>query len=124
MKCTIEHELAGEYTDDEIAQVALNFKSSCGFILDSIRSLPIFASYDMEWNKRNTGWVYESLSGHKFLIGCRIGNVISFGVRAKKCAMCGRANILCVSPPSRVCIINIADSSGSMEAKLALELTT
>ena len=45
--CTIKHELASEYTDAEITQFVLNFKSNCWFIPDSIRMLPIVASYDM-----------------------------------------------------------------------------
>ena len=40
-------------------------------------------SYDMEWNKRSTGKVYDSLSSCGFLIGCRIGNLISMGIKKR-----------------------------------------
>ena len=86
--------------------------------------LPIVASYDMGWNKRSMGRVYNPLSGHEFLIGCRSGNVISFGVRSKKCVKCSRYKRLGTSPNVHRCTINHEGSSGSMEAKLALELTT
>ena len=77
----------------------------------------------MGWNKRSSGRVYDSLSGRAFLIGCRSGNVIYFGVCAKKCVKCARATKLGVDPKSHVCSINHVGSSGSMEAKLALQLT-
>ena len=35
---------------------------------------------DMEWQKRNVGRLYDSLSGHAFLNGCRMGKVILKGV--------------------------------------------
>ena len=77
----------------------------------------------MGWNKRSTGRVYDSLSGHAFMIGCRSGKVISFGVRAKKCAKCSTAKRRGTTPVPHFCTINHEGSSGSMEANLALSLT-
>ena len=123
IKASIQHELKDEYSDEEIEVFVTNYLQDSGFIPDKIKKLPIVASYDMGWNKRSTGRVYDSLSGHAFFIGCRSGKVISFGVKAKKCAKCGRAKRLGINPPPHSCTINHEGSSGSMEAKLALELT-
>ena len=84
IEATIKYELSEEYTAAEIQTYIKNFREDKGFIPERIKKLPIVASYDMGWNKRSTGRVYDSLSGHAFLIGCRSGCVISFGVCAKK----------------------------------------
>ena len=123
IEATIKYELSEEYTAAEIQTYIKNFREDKGFIPERIKKLPIVASYDMGWNKRSTGRVYDSLSGHAFLIGCRSGCVISFGVCAKKCAKCGRAKRFGIDPPEHDCTINHEGSSGSMEAKLALRLT-
>ena len=115
--------MAGEYSQDEIDLYLKNFHEDDTDIPKKINKIPIVASYDMGWNKRSTGRVYDSLSGHAFLIGCRSGCVISYGVCAKKCAKCGSAKRLGIDPPPHNCTINHEGSSGSMEAKLALRLT-
>ena len=43
--------------------------------------LPIAVSYDMGWQKRAGGRVYDSLSGHGYFIGCRTGKVVAMGVK-------------------------------------------
>ena len=93
------------------------------FFPAKIKLLPIVASHYMGWNKRSTGMVYDTLSGHAFLIGFSGGKLIVFGVSAKKCTKCGRANRLRTSPSPHICTINHEGSCGSMEAKLALALT-
>ena len=67
--------------------------------------------------------MYDSPSGHAFMVGCKSGNVITFGVLAKKCAVCSRAVRSGLEPSPHDCSINHVGSSGSMEAKLALQLT-
>ena len=44
---------------------------------------PIDAAFDMGGQKWAGGRVYDSLSGHSFLIGQKTGKVISFGVVKK-----------------------------------------
>ena len=44
---------------------------------------PIDVAFDMGWQKRAGGRVYDFLSGHGFLIGQKTGKVISFGVLKK-----------------------------------------
>ena len=46
-----------------------------------VKKLELTVSYDMGWQKRSTGKVYDSISGHGFMIGCRTGNVIGFRVK-------------------------------------------
>ena len=78
-------------------------------------------SYDMGWSKRSTGKVYDSLSGHGYLVGTRTGKVVRMGVLSKKCSICSahnRTNNTAVPPHS--CMINHDGSSGSMEAKLGV----
>ena len=123
IKASIEHELKGYYSDADIEKYVMNYFNDSGFISDKIKLLPIIASYNMGWNKCPTGIVYDSLSGHAFLVGCRTGMVISFEVLEEKCAKCARAQKLGVNPNAHSCTINHEGSSVSMEAKLALDLT-
>ena len=92
-------------------------------MLPCLRTIGIAVSYDMGWQKSSTGRVYDSLSGHGYLIGCRTRNVIAMGVLKKKCSTCGVADRRGVEIPSHTCNVNHVDSSGSMEASLALNLT-
>ena len=46
-------------------------------------AISISVSYDMGWQKRPTGRIYDSLSGHGFFIGCLTGNVIMMGIMKK-----------------------------------------
>ena len=50
-----------------------------------IAKIGLTVSYDMGWNKRSTCKVYDSLSGHDFLIDYRTGNVTSMGVKKGIC---------------------------------------
>jgi len=48
-----------------------------------IQQVGISVIFDMEWQKRATGQLYDSLSGHGFVIGCRTTNVVGYGVTKK-----------------------------------------
>ena len=48
--------------------------------------------FDMGWQKRATGRVYDSLSSHGYMIGCSTGKVISMGVLCKKYSTCHSNN--------------------------------
>ena len=67
--------------------------------------------------------MYNSPSGHAFMIGCKSGNVVNFGVLAKKCAKCSRATRAGLDTSPHVCSTNHEGLSGPIEAKLALKLT-
>ena len=68
-----------ETLDDEVLHNFINKKYE-GIPANSI---DIAISYDMGWNKRSTGRVYDSLSLQGFLIGCRTGKMIAMGVIKK-----------------------------------------
>ena len=76
----------------------------------------------MGWQKRATGKIYDSMSGHGFMIGCRTGNIIGFKVKSKSCTVCSKANFLNIPAEEHGCRINYEGSSGGMEAQVALEL--
>ena len=80
------------------------------------------ASFDVGWQKRSTGRVYDSLSGHGYMIGCSGGRVISMGVLCKKCSVCITANRKGIEPSTHSCTINHEGSSGGMEARLCVQL--
>ena len=88
-----------------------------------ILNIEIVISYDMGWQKHSTGRIYNSLSGHGFMIGCITENLVSVGVRAKKCKRCSYSNSKDVRVTPHICPVNHVGSSGSIEEKLALDLT-
>ena len=124
INATIKHLVKDEIWVKEKEENMHGFEDGTCVIPEILQPLSIVASYDMGWNKWSTGWVYDSPSGHALMIGCHSGNITSFGVLAKKCAKCSRAarSGLDNSLP-HVCTINHDGSSGSMETKLALQLT-
>ena len=73
----------------------------------------------MGWQTRATGRMYGSLSGHGYMIGCK---VISMEVLCKKCSTCRANNKKGIEPPPHPCLINHTGSSGGMEAKLCCQL--
>ena len=84
--------------------------------------LPIAVSYDMGWQKRAGGRVYDSLSGHGYFIGCRTGKVVAMGVKKKRCRTCLMYNEDGAIMPPHNCNVNHEGSSGSMEGDLCLDL--
>ena len=81
---TIKAELSDEYTENEIDSYAKKIiNKEYEDLPDKIKNVGIAVSYHMGWNKRSTGQVYDSLSGHGFIIGCKTGNVIGYGVSKK-----------------------------------------
>ena len=124
IKATIKMKLEGIYTQELIGVYIQNFFTNSGLIPKEIKELGIIVSYDMGWNGRSTGRVYDSLSGHGYLIGCLSGCVISYGVKSKKCSKCTRAKQRGVEVGEHYCTVNHTGSSGAMEASLALDLIT
>ena len=76
----------------------------------------------MAWQKRSTGRVYDSVSGHAYMVGCESGKVISMGVLAMACAVCRRCKRRGIEPSHHSCTINYDGSSGGMESTLCVEL--
>ena len=87
-----------------------------------LQTIGISISYDMGWQKRATGRIYDSLSGHGYFIGYLGKNIVQYGLMKKKCSTCIRQNSLSLPFRSHRCAVNWEGSSGAMEAGLALKL--
>ena len=121
---TIKNKLKGSYSDADIMKYSNDFiQRKFDNLPDELKSVGIEVSYDMGWNKRSTGRVYDSLSGHAFMIGCRTVNVIDMGVSKKKYKICQKVNYTGINIEHE-CNINATGSSGAMESEVALRLTT
>jgi len=87
IKATIKEKLEGKYTEEEVDKAMDDFiNEKWEDVPADILKIGITVSYDMGWNKRSTGKVYDSLSGHAFIIGCRTGNVIGMMVKKRNAA--------------------------------------
>ena len=116
IEATIEEKLKCEkYTNEAIKKTTNTFfEKDDKNTPDIIRKVGLAVSYDMGWQKRSTGKVYDSMSGHRFIFGCRTGNIIGFRVKSKACSTCSRANSLNVAPKEHDCQINWDSASGAM----------
>ena len=77
---------------------------------ERLLAISISVSYDMGWQKRSTGRIYDSLSGHGFFIGCLTGNVIMMGIMKKNCSQCGSDT----KAMPHMCTVHWDGSSGAM----------
>ena len=91
-------------------------------IPDEVKKIGIAVSYDMGWQKRSTGRVYDSISGHGYLIGCRTGKIIGMQVRQTKCKKCQAENSNGTPAATHECMVNWDGGSGAMEAAVAMDL--
>ena len=86
-----------------------------------LQKIGITVSFDMGWQKRSGGHIYDSLSGHGYFLGCLLGNVVYYGVIKKNCSMCDCLDSDGLQKP-HICNSNWYGSRGSMESGLALKL--
>ena len=93
-------------------------------IPNEILVLGITISFDMGWQKRSTGKLYDSLSGYAYKIGCHTNQIIGLSVKCKKCTKCRTANRLGTVAAEHFCTVNWVGASGAMEARVALEMVT
>jgi hypothetical protein len=82
------------------------------------------ASYDMAWQQKGSGHVYNSLSGHGTFIGKHSRKVIALVMKCKTCSTCcaWKKKHGDLDPPPHQCWKNHEGSSGSMECAGCLEL--
>lgn len=59
---------------------------------EDLQHIGISITYDMGWQKRATGRIYDSLSGHGYFIGCLSKNIVRYGLMKKKCSVCNCLN--------------------------------
>ena len=123
---TIKEKLEEEGYDEEAVRCAIKawHENKIEDIPHHILRLGLAISFDMGWQKRSTGKVYDSLSGHAYKIGCRTGEIIGLCVKCKKCAVCRTANRYGMPAAEHSCTINWIGASGAMEAGVALEMVT
>ena len=123
IEATIKCKLEGKYTNDETEQAINHYlDGNYSQLPDELLTIGIAVSFDMGWQKRSTGRVYDSMSGHGFIIGCRTKNVVGFGLKKKKCSNCTSFNKHNLPIVAHKCSINWSGSSGAMEASLAQDL--
>jgi hypothetical protein len=93
--------------------------------LSTARMPKIDGSYDMAWQQKGSGHVYNSASGHGTLIGRRTRKVVGLVIKSKVCNTCNawnKKNPGIEMLPHTPCWKNHDGSSGSMEAAGILEL--
>ena len=77
--CTEAHEYVKNHMPEGPKETRCLLKQYTN-LPNALPKIPISVSYDMGWSKRRCGKVYNSLSGHAFVIGCRTGKVLRSGV--------------------------------------------
>ena len=124
IEATIREKLEGKYDKEKIdSAIKAWFVKDEPSIPDELNRVGLGVSYDMGWQKRSTGMVFDSISGHAFMIECRTGEVIRYDVRQTKCKKCEAQNKTGTSPVPHDCMINWEGGSGAIEAATALDLT-
>jgi hypothetical protein len=84
----------------------------------------VHASYDMAWQQKGSGHVYNSFSGHGVFVGRHTRKVIALVIKSKTCGTCNawkkkHGDLECLP---HTCWKNHEGSSGSMESAGCLEL--
>ena len=90
---------------------------------DGLKKL-LTCSFDMAWQRRSSGRIYDSLSGHAFLVGGLTKKVVNAVVLCKKCKVCEIAKKQKKNCCEHICPINYQVTSKAMEASAALRLVT
>ncbi|VDI29330.1 Hypothetical predicted protein [Mytilus galloprovincialis] len=80
------------------------------------------ASFDGGWQKRGSGWNYNSNTGHSTFIGKESGKVLSFELRSKACKTCEYHQSRKETVPDHDCHLNWHGSSKAMEADMAVTM--
>ena len=90
--------------------------------LDLQNTVKLTCSYDIGWSKRVGGRIYDSASGHGYLVGVNSGRIVGWGVKKKKCSQCEVMLRKYDEILPHDCNINYSGSSGGMESRLAVDL--
>ncbi|XP_056017087.1 uncharacterized protein LOC125673339 [Ostrea edulis] len=77
------------------------------------------AGFDGAWQKRRTGLVYNSFTGHASLIGEKTKKCIGVSVMSKRCRICESARKRSITPRKHNCCHNWSGSAKSMEPAMA-----
>ncbi|CAG2220541.1 unnamed protein product [Mytilus edulis] len=79
-------------------------------------------SFDAGWQKRGSGWSYNSHTGHASLIGINTGKVVEFDVRTRNCSICQYHIGKNEPKPPHECNVNWTGSSKGMEPDMACSM--
>ncbi|CAG2250443.1 uncharacterized protein [Mytilus edulis] len=79
-------------------------------------------SFDAGWQKRGSGWSYNSHTGHASLIGINTGKVVEFDVRTRNCSICQYYIGKNEPKPPHECNVNWTGSSKGMEPDMACSM--
>eukprot|EP00957_Ditylum_brightwellii_P081396 6191169-Ditylum_brightwellii.AAC.1 len=80
-------------------------------------------SFGTGWQCKGSGHVYNSLSGHSFMIGTYTRMVLTHLVKSKRCGICNLYGKTGLPVPVHECVCNYKESSKGMETQMTLELT-
>ncbi|KAK3084373.1 hypothetical protein FSP39_012413 [Pinctada imbricata] len=82
----------------------------------------IEVSFDSGWQKRSTGWNYNSSTGHGSMIGKETGKILQFSLRSKACHICALYQSKNHTVPAHECTKNWDGSSKGMEPDMAISM--
>ena len=80
----------------------------------------VFASYDMGWHTRSSGYQYDSLGGVDHLIGIQSGKVLEYATANRKCRMCDKGHV----KTDHDCRFNYYSAARAIVPDVAAELVT
>ncbi|CAC5388974.1 unnamed protein product [Mytilus coruscus] len=86
------------------------------------KELELEVSFDAGWQKRDSGFNYNSLTGHASMIGKQTGKVTCYDIRSKSCKFCEHHEGKKETVPSHDCCRNWYGSSKSMEPDMAISM--
>ncbi|VDI44533.1 Hypothetical predicted protein [Mytilus galloprovincialis] len=81
------------------------------------------ASFDGGWQKRGTGWQYDSNTGHASMIGLKTGKVMDYAYRSRSCRVCEVHEERKETVSAHDCCRNWKGTSKGMEPDMAVEMT-
>ncbi|XP_076088184.1 uncharacterized protein LOC143058588 [Mytilus galloprovincialis] len=99
---------------------------SCKSVLIKEKDLSngkVEASFDGGWQKRGTGWQYDSNTGHASMIGLKTGKVMDYAYRSRSCRVCEVHEERKETVSAHDCCRNWKGTSKGMEPDMAVEMT-
>jgi hypothetical protein len=119
-------EVKASMADDNDFKVWMDsINSNKNIRISDAKKPKVQASYDMAWQQKGSGHVYNSLSGHGTFIGRYSRKVIALVLKCKTCGTCAawkKKHGEELEAPPHHCWKNHEGSSGSMESAGCLEL--
>lgn len=100
-----------------------SLEPDANFVLNRNKYPRIKCSFDMGWQQKGSGHVFNSLSGHALFVGAETRKPISLGIKSRKCSHCDqkRKNLPCGPIEKHDCCKNHTGSSAAMEAQSCLD---